>query len=392
MAKSKWRFTLKMPKKFDFWLQFSSLVLVLFGTIMIISTSVGNTSVNNPYVVVNVAVKQIIFIVVSYVMMTFLANNFTMVRARKLARPLGFLLLGLCALTLCFEEVWGSRAWIRLGPITLQPAEFVKVFMIVIIAVYVEITGRRDFDWFTIVKVPLFFFVGFLLIIYLQNDLGTMIILILLSMISFILPSHRNLRKWQRLAKLAFAIGCMVFIFAMSPPGLKIVNEVLKGSHITARFNNAANPFTDQYGEGYQPIQGLVGIASSDFLGQGIGSSRQKFGYLTQADNDYILAVVIEETGIFGLSLIVIFYIVLIQRLLFYALRTKSEGYKIILIGTAMYIFLHFLLNVGGVGCLIPLTGVPLLFISSGGSSLMSIMSAVGISQAVISRIRRQAA
>lgn len=392
MAKNKWRFTLKMPKKFDFWLQFSSLILILFGSIMIISTSVGSTSVNNPYVVVTVAIKQVIFIIISYVMMTFLANNFTMVRARKLAKPLGVLLMGACLSTLAFIAVNGSRAWIRLGPITLQPAEFVKVYMVVMIAVYVEIAGRRNFDWFTIVKVPLFFFIAFIGIVILQSDLGTMVIIGLLTLISFLIPSHKNLRKIQRIAKVLFAGACLLFVFLMSDPGLKIVNEVFKGSHISTRFNNAANPFVDRYASGYQPIQGLVGIASSNFFGNGIGSSRQKFGYLTQADNDYILAVVIEETGIFGLLIIVVGYIIIIQRLLYYALRTKSEGYKIILIGTAMYIFLHFLLNVGGVGCLIPLTGVPLLFISSGGSSLMSIMSALGISQAVISRIRRQGA
>ena len=83
-------------------------------------------------------------------------------------------------------------------------------------------------------------------------------------------------------------------------------------------------------------------------------------------------------------------YVVILQRLFYYAFHTKSEGYKIILIGTAMYIFIHFALNVGGISGLIPLTGVPLLFISSGGSSLMAIMTAIGISQAVISRIRRQ--
>lgn len=125
-------------------------------------------------------------------------------------------------------------------------------------------------------------------------------------------------------------------------------------------------------------------------MGKGIGQSQQKFGFLTQADNDFILAIVIEELGIFGLALIVIGYSIIIQRLFHYAYRTKSEGYKIILIGTAMYIFLHFFLNVGGVGGLIPLTGVPLLFISSGGSALMSIMCAIGIAQAIIAKIRRQ--
>ena len=122
----------------------------------------------------------------------------------------------------------------------------------------------------------------------------------------------------------------------------------------------------------------------------GFTHSTQKFGYLTQASSDYIFAITSEELGIIGLFIIVLGYGIVIYRLVYYALRTRSEGYKIILMGTAFYILLHFILNIGGVTGLIPLTGVPLLFISSGGSSLMSVMSAIGIAQAVISRIRRQ--
>ena len=160
-------------------------------------------------------------------------------------------------------------------------------------------------------------------------------------------------------------------------------------AHITTRFENAINLFRPYVG-GYQPINGLYGIARGGLQGVGFGESIQKYGYLTQSDNDYILSIVIEELGVFGLGIIVAGYAIIIKRLFYYAFRTKSEGYKVILIGTAMYIFAHFVLNVGGVGGLIPLTGVPLLFISSGGSSMMSIMSAIGISQAIIARIRRQ--
>lgn len=389
MAKKKIKITAKMPRKYDFWLHLSSLVLILFGSLMILSTSVGQTESDN-MIIVKVVVKQTAFVIISYCMMLFLANNFTMARARKLGRVAGILLVGACAATLAFPGVNGSQAWIRIGSITIQPTEFVKVFMCVIIAVQVEIAGRRNFDWWTIIKVPFLFFCAFIGIALLQRDLGTLVIITMVTLVCFLIPSHKNLRKIQRLAKVALCAGSLLFVFLMTTPGLTIIAKLPVFNHVVPRFEIAANPFADPYGDGYQLIQGLVGIASSDFLGKGVGQSQQKFGFLTQADNDFILSVVIEELGIFGLSLIVIGYVIIIQRLFSYAFRTKSEGYKIILIGTGMYIFMHFFLNVGGVGGLIPLTGVPLLFISSGGSSLMSIMAGLGISQAVISRIRRQ--
>lgn len=379
-----------MPRKYDFWLHLTCLILVLYGSIMILSTSVGSTEAD-PYVVVKVAVKQTAFVVIAYFMMIILANNFTMIRARKWSKILGFALLVLCAATLGFADVNGSRAWIRFGSVTLQPAEFVKIFMFVIIAVYIEIAGRRNFDGWTILKIPFIFYVLFAIIIVLQKDLGTLAVISLICVVSCLLPSHKNLRKIQRGIKWLLVVGCGLVLFFMTSFGVSVLEHLPSSlSHVATRFENVINPFADPYQGGHQPIQGLVSIASSNFFGKGIGQSQQKFGYLTQADNDYILAIVIEEMGIFGLLIIVIGYIIIIQRLFYYALRTKSEGYKIILIGTAMYIFLHFFFNVGGVSSTIPLTGVPLLFISSGGSSLMSVMSAIGISQAVISRIRRQ--
>lgn len=389
MAKSKFKITAKMPRKYDFWLHLSALILILFGSLMILSTSVGNV-LSDSMIVFKVVFKQTGFIIISYVMMLFLANNFTMVRARKLGKPLGILLAIACLATLGFEAVNGSRAWIRLGSVTIQPSEFVKIFMVVIIAVYVEIAGRRNFDWWTIIKIPFIFFCLFMGVILLQKDLGTMVVITLITAIVFLIPSHKNLRKLQRMMKISIVVAASAVMFLMTPAGLEIVDNLKVFSHVTTRFRNAANPFEDPYDQGYQLIQGMVGIASGGITGKGIGESQQKFGFLTQADNDFILAIVIEELGIFGLSIIVIGYIIILQRLFHYAFRTKSEGYKIILIGTAMYIFLHFFLNVGGVCGLIPLTGVPLLFISSGGSSLMAIMSGLGVSQAVISRIRNQ--
>ena len=139
--------TLKMPKKFDFLMQFAVLILILFGTLMIVSTNVGNTT-KDPYIIPKVLAKQLFFIIVSYVLMTFFANNFTMKRAQKLFPVFGIGIIIALFSTQLFEGVLGSKAWIRipipgLGEMTIQPSEFAKVYMVVVMAVFVELTARR---------------------------------------------------------------------------------------------------------------------------------------------------------------------------------------------------------------------------------------------------------
>lgn len=397
--------TLKMPKKFDFLLQLAVLILIAFGTLMIISTNVGMTY-KDPDIVVKVLLKQILYVVVSYVLMTFFANNFTLRRAQKFYVLFGIAIL--CALfsTQLFTGVLGSKAWIRftipkLGEVSIQPSEFAKVFMIVIMGLFVELYShkpiqrvmtrkQRNRECWAIVKWPVLFFIVMAAAICLQPDLGTLLVLGLICAICFLIPSHPSLRRQQRWLRWIFIGGAIFCIFMMSEPVIEFINKIKPLQTVAVRIENAVNPFMDPHGKGYQLINGLYGIARSGFTGVGLGNSIQKYGYLTQSDNDFILAIIIEELGIFGLLVVVLGYFVILQRLFYYAFHSKSEGYKVILIGTAMYIFIHFALNVGGISGLIPLTGVPLLFISSGGSSLMSIMTAIGISQAVIAQIRRQ--
>lgn len=393
MRIAKMKLTAKMPRKYDFWLHFSSLLLILFGTLMIISTNLGNVQ-NDEYIILKVILKQSVFIVAAYLIMSFLANNFTLLRAKKLAYPIALGLFVCLVITLLTPAEGGSRAWIRINlpgmQVTLQPSEFVKVFMIVIMAVYIEIAGRRNFDFWTIVKIPVYFFVAFAGFIVLQKDFGTLLILTIICGVCFLIPSHPNLKKTQRILCMLILIGGGLGVFLMSDAGIQLFSLIPGLDHIAIRIENSINPFLNPYGTGLQLINGLFGIANSNFIGRGIANSTRKMGFLTQADNDFIFSIVIEELGIFGLLFIVVGYCIIVQRLVHYALRTKSEGYKIILMGTAMYIIAHFILNVGGVSGLIPATGIPLLFISSGGSSLMAIMAALGICQSIIARIRRQ--
>lgn len=384
----------KMPKKYDLVLHAAVIVLVLFGTLMILSANVGETG-ESAMVIVKVLVKQIVFIIVSYTLMTFLANNFSMRRAKNFLPIIAIVLF--CALVATQfkpDATNGSKAWISFWiagqQITIQPAEFAKVFMVVVMAVYIEMAGRNDWDFKTIMKGPFLYFMVCIIPIALQKDIGSMLVFLAICSMCFLLPSHRGLRKPQRYFKIFIAVGVVLAIILMSNIGIHFFNSISSLQHIAVRIENAQNPFLDPFNKGYQLINGLYGIARGGFTGVGLGNSIQKYGYLTQSDNDFILAIIIEELGIFGFGLIVLLYGVVIQRLFYYAMHSKSDGFKIILFGTAMYIFIHFVLNVGGISGLIPLTGVPLLFVSSGGSSLMSVMSAIGLSQAVIARIRRQ--
>ena len=131
----------------------------------------------------------------------------------------------------------------------------------------------------------------------------------------------------------------------------------------------------------------MAAFVSGGLFGVGYGKGFLKFSFIFASESDSILAIIVEELGfVFGFMPIVILYGIIIFQLMKYTFLVKSEKDKAILVGTIAYIFIHFLFNVGGVTAFIPLTGVPLLFISAGGSSRMAIMLAIGLSQNVIAR------
>ena len=385
-------YSLRLPGQYDVGIHVAVLALIIFGVFMIASVKAASTA--GIIGILFTVAKHLVFAFISYYLMCFLANNFTMKRAAKLYLPIGILLLAILASTLLFEPVDGSRAWIHIGvgskEISIQPSEFMKVYMLVIMAVFIEMAGHKNYSAYKIIRNPLIFYGLTALLIALQPDIGTLAIFTLLVVVCFLIPSHKSLHGLQKLTKIGLAVGTAFLLFVSTEKGSSLVQDLPVLGHITTRVNSAINPFEEQYAGGYQLINGMYGIARGGIKGKGFGESVQKYGYLSQPDNDFIFSIVIEEFGLMGLLLILVCYGTIILRLFMYAFKTRSDGYKILLIGTAMYIFIHFAVNIGGVSGLIPLTGVPLLFISSGGSSLMAVMCSVGISQAVIARIRRQ--
>lgn len=386
---------LSMPNKYDKIIHASVIVLIVLGTLMIASTSVGETAKNDT-VVLKTIIKQSVFVIVSYIGMVLAARIFTLEKATKWARPVGFLIIAMLVSCFFFEDVNGAQSWIRfsvpgIGQMTIQPSEFMKVFMIVMMACVIEKVRRRRLDCWSIVKIPISFYAMAAILILLQNDLGSLIVITLICAVCLLIPSHPSLKKFQKFTMIGLCTAMVVVLFLSTDFGMNLLHKMsFIPDHIPGRFETAANPWEDSLNNGYQLINSLYAFASGGWKGLGFGQSVQKMMYLPEAMTDYILAITVEELGITGFLIILGGYGTIVYRLFKYALMSKREGYKILYVGTAMYLVIHFVFNVGGVTGLIPLTGIPLLFISSGASSLLSICVAIGICQSALARENRE--
>ncbi len=392
-SKRKWGFSFGMPDGMDRIIRISIIWLSLFGTIMIASASMGQ-AVDRPIYLPLTIAKQIVYLVGGFIAMRWLVRHFTVDFLKSPNFPLLALITdGLLIVCLFFPEVNGAKAWIRVPvttvDISIQPSEFAKIMAFLVVAAYCGDVKKRFRNGWDMVQRPLLFIFSYLFIVlFLQRDLGSMTVIFAISYICFLLPAHPQMRRFQRWLMILMVIGIFLIIFMLSPYGEGLIRALPLQKYQINRILSAINPFADQYNTGYQLINGLVSFATGGWTGLGFGNSVRKYTKFPAANTDFILAIVVEELGFVGFLLIFIPYLLIIWRLFAYAMEMKNEKGRIILVGTAMYILIHCLFNIGGVTGLIPLTGVPLLMISSGGSSTISLLCAIGVAQAVICEYR----
>lgn len=380
----------------DPWITLTSFLLMVFGTVMVVSTNMG-VSVGSTKSLIIVLIKQVVFMCAAWgVGMNFVSKLFNY----RIARfwQIALLLLYFAALVATFVigvDINGSRAWIQIGSLfTIQPSEFGKPLLIMCLAlsagsIHLLPKEKRKFSY--VFRYPIIMlcfstvFVGGL-----QKDFGSLAITMLIGLVGVLIPSYTSLEKWQRgfvitvgMLFILFIVGCYltdIFVDLFGNVGLM--------RHIAVRIENMKNPYLDIHGDGYQPANALYAIADGGLKGTGFGTSVRKYGFLTQSESDYILAIIIEELGIAGLSIVVVGYGIIFWRLIHWALRASKQEDKVLLCGVATYFVAHFIINVGGVSTLIPMTGVPLLLISAGGSALIAVNIALGMAQSRISAIR----
>ncbi|WP_323610842.1 FtsW/RodA/SpoVE family cell cycle protein [Erysipelothrix enhydrae] len=380
------KISLKMPMGYNRPIHAAALILNIFGVLMVISGSM--TSGSTPKSLVLVGVKELVFVIVSYIMMVMVARRFSLNYFRKNYAKILLLMVGMLGLTLVFPAINGAKAWINLKIMTIQPSEFAKIFGILTIATFLADRNKRtSASTFDMVKKPFFIIIAiFVFVVKAQHDLGSAVVIIGVAYICVLIPSHDKLTRLQKGMFILAGVGIIGLIFLDSSFGISLIEKLNIPPYMIGRFKTSSNPFLDRYGSGYQIFNGMVAMFKGGLFGMGYGNSLIKYGYLPEAHTDFILAVTIEELGMIGFSVILIGYGTMLFQLVKYSFKVKKESDKVILMGTVAYIMIHFIFNIGGITALIPLTGVPLLFISKGGSSRMAIMIAIGLTQNVISR------
>ena len=376
----------------------SVIVLICFGIIMIGSASIGAVPSNNNIYAIKNMVTQTIYASCGLFLMMALTKVFQtkMINYRS---SLIMFFVGIVSMCACvFWETKGSHAWIHIGPFTIQPAEFMKVAMILILgymftetdSAYVvkgrfrtaELKSKFYKDkLLKCVGLPvLLILVAFAVGVLVQKDLGTSIILACICFICFMSTPRNYYKKYKKIVWVIVAVAAIIM-------GL-LIGVVLQGYQL-ARIASWLKPIENIYDSSWQLINSLIAFAGGGLFGRGAGNSIQKFDYIPEAHNDFIGAIIYEELGIFGLALIVIPTSVIIFRLLKYADKIEDNKSRVILIGISSYFLLHLFVNLGGVSGLIPMTGVPILLISSGGSSTIAALIAIGIAQAIISKYNK---
>ncbi len=379
------KFSLFMPKGYNRSIHLAMILLSFFGSLMVVSANINHSS--TPLSLANVAVRQLFFFIIGYFAMVILARYWSWDFIKRHMTVIALFTIGFLIIPLFSTPRSGAYAWIDIPGInaTIQPSEFAKISMIAILAVFLGDIRIRRAKLAEMMTTPAIFIFSVLLIITVfQKDLGSAVILFALAWILILIPSADQLRPLQRWMILLFIFGILLLLFLISKPGIAFIETLGLPEYMVNRFRAMSDPFADTRNIGYQLYNSLVAFIKGNWMGVGFGNSIQKFGYLPVAQSDYILAIVVEELGFLGFMFIFIGYGVIIGHLIIQSLSIRSERGKMVLFGTALYMLLHFILNVGGVTSLIPLTGVPLLLISAGGSSQMAIMMSLGICQNII--------
>lgn len=262
-----------------------------------------------------------------------------------------------------------ATSWIKLGPVNVQPAEFAKIGLIVYLSGVLANKQKKLIASPQEALFPIYYMLFICLLIFLQPDAGTMLVIVAICL-TIILSSATS--KWL-LIKQGVLFG---IVFLLSLPFIydKVFTEVRK-----ARLYSFLDPFAYAQKEGYQLINSYFAIANGGLKGLGLGQGIQKYGYLPEAHTDFIMAVIAEELGLFGVSFVLILLSFIVLRGFVIARRCPDAFGSLLAIGISAMIGIQASINLGGVTGIIPLTGVPLPFVSYGGSSLVLLMMSAGV-------------
>lgn len=321
----------------------------------------------------------------------FVASNIIFTLSTKKYKPLftlAFLIIGtlLFYLLLYGSFSRGAKNWIAVFGVPIQPSEFAKPIIIVCLALIFDkfYNQLRDLNKKHYNIIAFILFVGLMLpmVIFLQKDLGTMFIMTSIFFVMFFASPILKIEKLK-------TIGLLCVLGLIGGLMLIVKNGQLLTNAQMARFDYFSPCNTYETG-GYQTCNGYIAINSGGLLGVGIGNSKQKYSYIPEPHTDMVFTIIAEEQGFIkgGLILIIMFYTV--YKCFKISANASTIRGKYICLGVGTYIFMHMFVNLGGILALIPLTGVPLPYLSYGGSFTLSLIISLAIVQRVNIETRRE--
>ncbi len=368
-------------KNVDIPLFIITVLLIVFGLLMVFSSS-SVTSVlsykKTPYYFFEKQfITVIIAFLVSLVVINFPTKNYSVIS------KLGIVLI---VITLISLKTYGTvtnnaRSWFKLFGFSIQPSEFAKTFIILYLAC--RYSTIKKFKNISDVFLPMIPCIIVFFLVALEPDLGTACLIAIICMfIFFALPLSKDKNmKILRIVTVIAAIGGILF--------LNFNSDILTSTQ-ASRFNfkNPCSRYLEE--SGYQVCNGYIAIHNGGLFGVGLGSSTQKYLYLPAAHTDFIFAIIVEELGLIGGGCVLIAYIFLLFRILVIARNATNLRNSIIAFGTFAYILSHITINLGGLLAIIPLTGVPLPFLSYGGSFMINLMILISLTQRVAIETKRK--
>ena len=355
-----------------------TVLLFIIGLIMVFSASNVTAYMSHAVKPYYYFLRQAIFlcfgVMLFFVMIAFNTNVY--------GKSSPLLLIGNIA-ALVALMIYGSAkndavSWFEFGfgvfKINIQPSEFIKVISIVFLAEYYEINKGKLNSWFKCLF-PIGICIGIAALIFIQPDLGTTVIYAaIVAIMFFSVPMSKEIKY-----KITFIAGAIVVlgVFAIFGMGKNILREKQ-----LERFNYA-RPCDRILEDGNQVCNCYIAMNNGGLVGVGLGNSTQKYLYLPEPYTDFIFAIIVEELGVVVGVVILILYMIVILRILVIGRRSPTNRGALLCYGIAFYIFLHIAVNLLGIMGLMPMTGVPLPFMSYGGSYTICLVAALTIVQRV---------
>jgi rod shape determining protein RodA len=336
-----------------------SLLVVFMGIIMMYSAAQGNM---HPW-----AYKQLIHLAVAFPLMCIIAMtniNFWYDKA--------YIIYGCALLLLIFVEILGHKAmgatrWINLGFIKLQPSEPMKIALVLALARYFHGINYNDINKYRTIIIPLILILLPFLLIIKQPDLGTAMLLLFVGTI------------------MLFAIGIAIWKFVLV--GVVALSSMPVLWHFLHEYQKKRiltflDPERDPLGAGYNIIQSKIAIGSGGFWGKGLLQGTQsQLDFLPEHQTDFIFTMFLEEMGFIGGAILLIIYFSIFWKAILIAMNARSNFAKYSVIGSVSIMFVHVFINMAMVTGLVPAVGIPLPFMTYGGTIMITIMICLGLIQ-----------